>query len=32
MNFMHTTFGSRWCWSSNITSALLLAYSIIYAR
>jgi hypothetical protein len=27
MNFMNTTFGSRWCWSSNITSALLLAYS-----
>jgi hypothetical protein len=27
MNFMNTTFGSRWCWSSNIISALLLAYS-----
>jgi len=27
MNFMKPTFGSRWCWSSNITSALLLAYS-----
>jgi hypothetical protein len=27
MNFMTPTFGSRWCWSSNITSALLLAYS-----
>lgn len=27
VNFMNITFGSRWCWSSNITSALLLAYS-----
>ena len=27
MNYMNLTFGSRWCWSSNITSALLLAYS-----
>jgi hypothetical protein len=30
MNFMHSTFGSRWCWSSNITSALLLAYSTMH--
>jgi hypothetical protein len=26
---MKPTFGSRWCWSSNITSALLLAYSTL---
>lgn len=32
MNFMHTTFGSRWCWSSNIISALLLAYSATHTR
>ena len=30
MNFMQSTFGSRWCWSSNITSALLLAYSTMH--
>ena len=29
MNFMNPTFGSRWCWSSNATSGLLLAYSTI---
>lgn len=29
MNFANPTFGSRWCWSSNIASALLLAYSEI---
>jgi len=28
MNFVTPTFGSRWCWSSNVTSALLLAYSM----
>jgi hypothetical protein len=28
MNFANPTFGSRWCWSSNVTSALLLAYSM----
>ena len=28
MNFMTPAFGSRWCWSSNVTSALLLAYSM----
>jgi len=32
MNFMNPTFGSRWCWSSNITSALLLAYSAMLAN
>jgi hypothetical protein len=30
MNFANPTFGSRWCWSSNITSALLLAYSTMH--
>ena len=30
-NFNKITFGSRWCWSSNITSVILLAY-VIYAR
>jgi hypothetical protein len=29
MNYMNVTFASRWCWSSNIVSALLLGYSII---
>ena len=28
MNFVNPTFGSRWCWSSNVISALLLAYSM----
>lgn len=28
MNYFNVTFGARWCWSSNITSALLLLYSI----
>ena len=28
MNYMNVTFGSRWCWSSNITSLLLLGYSM----
>lgn len=32
MNFMNLTFGSRWCWASNITSALLLAYSTTHTR
>lgn len=32
INYMNLTFGSRWCWSSNITSALLLVYSAIQAR
>ena len=32
MNFMNLTFGSRWCWSSNTTSALLLAYSVTHAK
>jgi len=30
INYMNPTFGSRWCWSSNITSALLLAYSTLH--
>jgi len=30
INYMNLTFGSRWCWSSNITSALLLAYSTLH--
>jgi hypothetical protein len=29
INYMNVTFAARWCWSSNIISALLLAYSII---
>jgi len=29
INYTNVTFGARWCWSSNIVSALLLAYSII---
>lgn len=29
LNFTNPTFGSRWCWSSNITSALLLSYSVM---
>ena len=28
MNYMNVTFGARWCWSSNITSLLLLGYSM----
>lgn len=28
MNYLNITFGARWCWSSNITSVLLLLYSI----
>ena len=28
MHFMNPTFGSRWCWSSNVTSALLLVYCL----
>ena len=32
MNFMNLTFGSRWCWASNITSALLLAYSTTHGN
>jgi hypothetical protein len=30
MNYMNVTFGARWCWSSNITSLLLLGYSMMY--
>ena len=30
MNYMNVTFGARWCWSSNIVSGMLLAYSIMY--
>ena len=30
MNFLNPTFGSRWCWSSNTTSALLLTYSTLH--
>jgi hypothetical protein len=30
MNYMNITFGARWCWSSNIISLLLLAYSVMY--
>jgi hypothetical protein len=30
MNYMKVTFASRWCWSSNIVSGLLLAYSMLY--
>ena len=30
INYMNPTFGSRWCWSSNITSAVLLAYSTMH--
>lgn len=30
MNFMNPTFGSRWCWSSNVTSALLLVYCFCF--
>lgn len=26
INFMKTTFGTRWCWSSNILSVILLAF------
>ena len=29
INYTNVTFAARWCWSSNIISALLLAYSII---
>ena len=28
INYTKTSFCSRWCWSSNITSLLVLAYSI----
>ena len=30
MNYMNVTFGARWCWSSNIISGMLLAYSMMY--
>jgi hypothetical protein len=30
VNFMNPTFGSRWCWSSNVTSALLLVYCFCF--
>lgn len=28
VNFNKITFGSRWCWSSNITSIILTAYAV----
>jgi len=28
INYSNDTFGARWCWSSNIVSLLILAYSV----